>query len=144
MMHASMQGCGGFSAAESGPVNPQDEGVVAILLSWPAHWPTTHGEILFLIDSMGPQCTGYRRQLCGWHFGGAMELSSYIPMAKSSKQTGFFRFAAAGGMTSNVRYYPCPTFHLTSSRISITFVYPALSLNRQGMSKALLGFAGFE
>ena len=51
---------GAWYLGESGPVNPQDEGVVAILQSWHAQWPTTHGEILRLIESMGPQCGGYR------------------------------------------------------------------------------------
>ena len=126
---------GAWYLGESGPVNPQDEGVVAILQSWHAHWPTTHGEILRLIESMGPQCRGYRRQLCGWHFGGAMELSSYIPMAKSKKQTGFFRFAAAGpsatgvismaAMRTRVRYYPAPV----PLPLHFLLIYPASLLS---------------
>ena len=117
---------GAWFLGETGPANPQDSGVVATLLSWHACWPTTHTAVLHVIDSMGIQCKGYGRHLFGWHFGGAIALSTYFPMAKSEKQTGFFRFKAAakeGGMTSNVRYHSCPTFHLTSSRI--TFVYPA-------------------
>ena len=91
----------------------------------------------------------------GW-FDGRRDLSSH---SSAVDRTSF-----ESGQGAGVRFSPCephsdPSISPTNfwlvfrkkisgvcleGRGTNVFVYPALSLNRQGMSKALLGFAVFE